>query len=230
MTFGLVVLMCTIHGFANPEDNIEALRAIWGHDPAKPLSWLTHAFLHSDIPHLRDNIFYMFLPSGALVELYLGKTRLLVIILFTAVAAAGMAGIAVPQYWDTKGNPVGFSAVAHATFVLGVYMGGRITTIWAARTLMAIPSLKQTRDWKWAALGTIVGLTAAGLWLDWSIGIEWANQDAAPRVAHTFGMLTGAVVAILLATSDGTGKIRQPGNPLTWFAVALTLIAILHTL
>ena len=127
----------------------------------------------------------MFLPSGALVELYLGKTRLLVIILFTAVAAAGMAGIAVPQYWDTKGNPVGFSAVAHATFVLGVYMGGRITTIWATRTLMAIPSLKLTRDWQWAALGTIVGLTAG--WLVVGLGPSELNGQTKmpPPGSHT---------------------------------------------
>ena len=226
MTFGIVVLLCVIHGFTGLEGDIKGLRATWGHDPEKPLSWLTHAFLHANKGHLTP-IILAFAPSGGLIELYLGRTQLAVIILFTAIAAAVMSGISVPEYWDTNSNPVGFSAVADATFVLGVYMGGRVTTVWVATTLTARPMLKKLRDWPWATLGTTVGITTAGLWLTWEIGGEWANQDAAPRVAHSFGMLTGGIAAILIATSTETERNRPLGRPIIGFAITVTLLAIL---
>ena len=42
MTIGLVVLLCIIHRLATLEGGIEVIRAAWGHDPGKPLSWFTH--------------------------------------------------------------------------------------------------------------------------------------------------------------------------------------------
>ena len=122
MTTGIVLLLCSIHGFAGLEGDIEGIRATWGHDPGKPFSWLTHAFLHTDNWHLPLNV-VVFWTSGGLVELYLGRTKLDIITIFTAVAAAVMSGIAVPEYWHTNSNPIGFSAVAQATFALGVYSG-----------------------------------------------------------------------------------------------------------
>ena len=225
MTTGIVILLCSIQGFANPETNIEDIRATWGNDPEKPFSWLTHAFLHTDKGHLALNLM-AFWTSGGLVELYLGKVNLAIIILFTAIAAGVISGIAVPEYWDTKSNPIGFSAVAQATFVIGVYMGGRVTTICLGRALTSVPMLRKLRGWPWATFGTPIGIAAAGIWLTWAIAGEWNNPDAAPRVAHSFGMLTGAVIAMLIATVDREGKIRL-GKPLIGFAITVTIIAIL---
>ena len=228
MTTAIVILLCIIHGFANPETNIEAIRATWGNDPEKPFSWLTHAFLHTDKGHLARNLM-VFWTSGGLVELYLGRVKLAIIILFTAIAAGVMSGIAVPEYWDTKSNPIGFSAVAQATFVTGVYIGGQVTTILSGRTLASVPMLRKLQDWPWATVGTPVGIAAAGMWLTWAITGEWNNPDAAPRVAHSFGMLTGAVMAMLIATNvDKEGEIRL-GKPLKGFAITVTIITILAT-
>ena len=75
MTIGIVVLLCTIHGLAGLEGNIESLRAKWGHDPRKPLSWFTHAFLHTDNGHLTFNTFPS-VDSGLGLALALQPTRI----------------------------------------------------------------------------------------------------------------------------------------------------------
>ena len=227
VTIGIVVLLCTIHGLAGLEGDIESIRVKWGLDPGKPLSWFTHALLHTDNGHLTLNTFLVFLPSGGLVEIYLGRNKLSVVVLFTAVAAAVMAGIAVPEYWDTNSNPIGFSAVAQATFVIGVYIGGRVTTICLGRTLTALPMLKKSRDWPWSTFATLVGLTAAGVWLAWAIGVEWNGTDATPRVAHSFGMLTGAITTLLVVTSTENAGDLQLGKPLIGFAITVAVIATL---
>ena len=220
-TTGIVLLLCVIHMNV---DNIGNLRTTWGHDPGKPFSWLTHAFLHDGNEHLKDNIL-RFLPSSGLIELYIGRIRLAAIILVTAVAAAVTASIAVPEYWDTKSNPVGFSAVAYATLGLGVYMGGRIIAIKTAEVLTGTPILKSIQDWPWGTIGTVVGMIAVGSWLTLAIGDEWANQDAAPRVAHSFGMITGGTMAILMAiTIDRRGNHRFRILPVV-FAIAVIILA-----
>ena len=226
MTTGIVFLLCVIHGIGG---DIDDLRETWGLDPGKPFSWITHAFLHTDNQHLGENML-MFLPSSGLIELYIGRTKLAAIILFTAMAAAVTSSIAVPEYWDTKINPVGLSAVAYATFVLGAYMGARIVAIQAARVLTATPILKRLQDWPWATMGTVAGMIATGIWLTLAIGNEWANQDAAPRVAHSFGIITGGTIAILMAiTTDRRGN-RRFRKSTTGLAIAVSTLVVLNIL
>ena len=120
MTTGIVLLLCAIQAITGLEEDIAKARATWGLNPENPLSWFTHAFVHNDGGHLALNIM-VFWTSGGLVELYLGRSKLAVI-MFIGIAAAVMSVIAVPEYWVTNSNPIGFSAVAQATFVLGVYL------------------------------------------------------------------------------------------------------------
>ena len=222
VTTGIVTLQCVIHGIGG---DTEDLRATWGHDPGKPFSWLTHAFLHTDNQHLGKNML-MFLPSSGLIELYIGRTKLAAIILFTTIAAAVTSSIAIPEYWDTKSNPVGFSAVAYATFVLGAYMGARIIAIQTTRVLTATPMLKRLQDWPWTTMGTVAGMIAAGIWLTLAIGNEWANQDAAPRVAHSFGMITGGTTAILMAITTDRRRKRRFRKSITGLAIAVSILAV----
>ena len=70
-TTGVVILLCVIHGFRG---DIADVRAIWGLDPGKPYSWLTHAFLHFDNYHLMA-VIGLFAPAGALIEVYTGKLQ-----------------------------------------------------------------------------------------------------------------------------------------------------------
>ncbi len=227
ITLGTVILLCTIHGFAALEGNIESIRATWGLNPGTPVSWLTHSFLHADRGHLIENAFLVFLPSGALVELYLGKTKLVAIILATAVAAAVMSAIAVPEYWETESNPIGFSAVAQATFMIGVYIGGRVTTTYLGTILSYVPMFRETRDWPWNTFGAIVGIAAAGMWLTSAIAVEWNNPDVAPRVAHSFGMLIGASIAMLIAPNVDRNEEPHLSRPLIGLAITVTIIAAL---
>lgn len=226
VTTMIVVLICVIHGTIS---NIDELRATWGQDPEKPFSWLTHAFLHDGNQHLRDNLF-LFIPSSGLIELYIGRIKLTAIILFTAIAAAVMAGIAVPEYWDTNSNPVGLSAVAYATFVFGAYIGPRIIAIQTARVLTTTPMLKKLQDWPWTTMGTVAGIISAAVWLTPTIGNEWANQDAAPRVAHSFGMITGGGLAILMAiATDRRGEPQFRKSTIS-FAMAVSILVLLSIL
>ena len=133
MTTGIVLLLCAIAGMIGFEEGIADARATWGLNPENPISWFTHAFLHNDGRHLALNIM-VFWTSGGLVELYLGRSKLAVI-MFTGIAAAAMSIIAVPEYWVTNSNPIGISAVAQAIFVLGVYLAWRVITVWLAKTL-----------------------------------------------------------------------------------------------
>ena len=219
MTTGIVALLCIIHWIGG---DIEELRATWGHDPMKPFSWLTHAFLHDGNRHLSTNVL-MFLPSSGLIELYIGRTKLTAIILFTAVAAAVSASIAVPEYWGINRNPVGLSAVAYATFVLAIYMGARIVAIQATRVLTATPR-------HWATMGTVAGMIAAGIWLTLAIGDEWANKDAVPRVAHSFGMITGGTTAILTAITTDKRENHRFRKSTIGLALAVSILAVLSIL
>ena len=224
MTIGTVILLCVIHGLRGGIDDV---RAIWGLDPGKPFSWLTHAFLHYDNYHLMA-VTGLFFPSGALIEVYMGKPKLFAVILYTAIAAAVMSGIAVPEYWDTKSNPVGFSAVTNATFGIGVYLGARIITIQAMIALTAKPVLKKVQAWPWPTIGTVAGMIAVGVWLTLAIGKEWTEQDAAPRVAHSFGMITGGTTAILMALTTDRREEQQIEKSTTWIATVMGIIALLY--
>ena len=195
VTIGIIALLVLTHLVRG---DIEDLREIWGHDPRKLYSFVTHAFLHTDDGHLVKNLLF-FLPSSLLIELHIGRTKFAAFILFTAIAAAGTSGISVPEYWDTNSNPVGFSAVVNATLALGVYMAARIIAIQTMRVPTATQMLKRFQDWPWATIGTAAGMIAAGIWLYLAIGNEWTNQDLAPRIAHSFGLVTGGTAAILMA-------------------------------
>ena len=219
ITLVIAALLLVAHAVGG---DIEALRATWGHDPRKAYSLFTHPFIHTDDTHLIKNLLF-FLPSSLLIELYIGSAKLAAIILFTTVAAAGTSGIAVREYWDTNSNPVGFSAVVNATLVLGAYMVARIIAIQTIRVLTATPILKIFQDWPWATIGTAAGVMAAGIWLYLAIGNEWTNQDLAPRIAHSFGMITGGTIAVLIAIT-----IDRKGNHT--FCKSDTILAIVASI
>ena len=222
VTTGLVILLCVIHAVGG---DTEDLRTKWGQEPGKPLSWITHAFIHIDLVHIGGNLFY-FAPSSALIELYIGRVQLAVIILYAAVTAAVMSGIAVPEYWETRCNPVGFSAVAYATLALGTFIGISIAIIQATRIPAIKTKLKGLQQQPWPTLGTVAGMTAAGIWLTLSLGYEWNSEDAAARVAHSFGMTTGAAMAILLAITTGGRKKQGFRKSTTILAAAVIIVAL----
>ena len=226
LTAAVLALLCIIQGLTELGD-MTTIRATWGFDPAYPHSWLTYAFVHNDRAHLIHNTLLILLPAGGMIELHLGRTRLALLILFAAIAAAVMLAVAVPEYWETGGNPVGFSAVSHAIFVIGVYIGARITFIQLATTLSSRPGFAAIRGGPWPALATLLGLTAAGTWVTVAMSYEWPNQDAAERVAHSFGILAGALAAVLIATTSDKVRARHAGRPLIGFTIAVTLSFIL---
>ena len=215
VTTGLVILLCVIHAVGG---DIEDLRTKWGQEPQRPLSWVTHAFVHVDFWHIGGNLFYL-VPSSALIELYLGRVQLAVIILYSVVTAAVMAGIAVPEYWETRCNPIGFSAVAYAVLALGTYMGVRIVTIQVLRMPVIRTQLEGLQNRSCPTIGTVAGMTAAGFWLVLSLLYEWNSEDSASRVAHSFGMISGVTMATFLAiTAEGRKKARL-GGPATVLAI-----------
>ena len=226
MTTAVLALLCIIQGLTELGD-MTTIRATWGFDPAYPHSWLTYAFVHDGRAHLIHNTLLILLPAGRIIELHLGRTRLALLILFTAIAAAVMLAVAVPEYWETGGNPVGLSAVSHAIFVIGVYIGARITFTQLATTLASKPGFGAIRGGPWPALATPLGLTAAGTWITVAMEYEWPNQDAAERVAHSFGILAGAMAAVLIATTSDKVRARHAGRALIGFAIAVTLSFIL---
>ena len=226
MTTGVVILLCVIHAVGG---DTEDLRSKWGQEPERPLSWITHAFIHTDIVHIGGNLFY-FVPSSALIELYIGRVQLAVIILYTAVTAAVMSGIAVPEYWETRCNPVGFSAVAYATLALRTYIGIRIVTIQATRIPAIKTRLKGLPYQPWPTIGTVAGMTAAAIWLTLSLRYEWNSEDAAPQVAHSFGMMTGATMAALLAISTGRREEQGIGKSVTILAAVVIFVAIISVI
>ena len=126
VTTGTVVLLWVvywvIHNLTGGGEAAEGMVREWGLVPSKPHTYFTHAFLHFNLWHILTNTtgFWIF---GAIMERHLGGARLGVLVLLSAVAAAVMTVMAVPEYWDNNGNPAGFSAVANAVFVIGAYIG-----------------------------------------------------------------------------------------------------------
>ena len=226
VTTGLVILLCVIHAVGG---DIEDLRTKWGQEPEKPLSWITHAFIHTNLLHIGGNLFF-FVPSSLLIELHIGKVQLAVIILYTAITAAVMAGIAVPEYWETRCNPVGFSAVAYAILALGTYIGVRIGTIQVLRMPVIRTKFEGLQNRSWPTIGTVAGMTAAGFWLVLSLLYEWNSEDSASRVAHSFGMISGVTMATFLAITAGGRKKTRFGGPATVLAIVVFTIAILSVI
>ena len=139
-----------------------------------------------------------------------------------------MSAIAVPEYWDTKSNPVGFSAVTNATLGIGVYLGGRIIAIQSVRALTTKPVLERIQAWPWPPICTAAGIIAVGVWMSLAIGKEWSEPEAAPRVAHSFGLLAGGVTAVFMAiTTDRKGE-QQVGQSTTWIAAVMGIVALLY--
>ena len=226
VTTVLVILLCVIHAVGGDTGD---LRTKWGQEPEKPLSWITHAFIHTNFGHIAGNLF-VFIPSSALIELYMGTARLTVIVLYTAVTAGVITGIAVPEYWETRCNPVGISAAAYATLALGTYIGTRIVTIQGPRIPAIKTKLEGLQNLHWPTIGTVAGMTAAGIWLALALVYEWNSEDSAARVAHSFGMISGVTMATLLAITAGGRKKPRLGTSATVLAIVVIIVAIVSVI
>ena len=218
ITTGIVVVLCVIHGIVAYVGDPVAARAAFGQRPGDPVSWFTHALLHDSIWHLAFNgaVFWI---SGGLVELCLGRNKLAVLVVLVAPAAAVMAAIAAPGYWETNANPIGFSAVSNATFVLGVYLGTKVVGFWLARWVPDTMLRGRLQALPWSVIGTVVALAVTLAWLHHGIGGEWGDPDAAPRVAHSFGMLSGLTAVGIVAVNGRSLGDRS----LSRFSVGLAI-------
>ena len=216
VTTGTVILLWIIYNLTGGGEAAEGLIQEWGLAPSKPHTYLTHAFLHFNLWHILTNTtgFWIF---GAIMERHLGGARLAVIALLTAVAAAVMTVIAVPDYWETNSNPAGFSAVANAAFVIGAYIGGCKMVAGLGQAVAARIGLirKMTSQWSWETFCSAIGVACAGAAVAWVMQDEWGSADAAPRVAHMFGALAGAMVTAMIVKSNKPDvrdelRLREP--------------------
>lgn len=216
VTTGTVILLWIIYNLTGGGEAAEGLIQEWGLAPSKPHTYLTHAFLHFNLWHILTNTtgFWIF---GAIMERDLGRAKLAVFALLTAAAAAVITVMAVPEYWDTNGNPAGFSAVANAAFVIGAYIGGCQMAAGLGKALTARVGLirKMTPQWPGETVCSAIGIACAGAAVAWGIQDEWGSTDAAPRVAHMFGTLAGAIVTAMVVKSNKPDvrdelRLREP--------------------
>lgn len=208
LSTGVVVVLCVIHGAVALVWSPAAARGALGLTPGFPLSWFTHAFLHADVAHLALNC-AVFWASGGLVELCLGRGKLAVLVLVIVPAAAVMSAMAVPEYWKTHDNPIGFSAVSEATFVLGVYLGAKVFGFLLAGRVPDQMRCGSLQVLPWSLIGTVAALAVTLAWLHHGLGVEWTSMDAAPRVAHSFGMLSGLTAAGTIAVTGADSDVRS---------------------
>ena len=216
VTTGTVILLWIIYSFTGGGEAAEGLIQEWGLAPSKPHTYLTHAFLHFNLWHILTNTtgFWIF---GAIMERSLGGAKLAVFTLLTAAAAAVMTVMAVPEYWDTNSSPAGFSAVTNAVFVIGAYIGSRQIAVGLGKAVAARVGLIRTRTsrWPWQTVCSAIGVACAGAAVAWVMHDEWGSSDAAPRVAHMFGTLAGALVIAMVVKSNKRDVSDHPlrGRP-----------------
>ena len=219
----IVVLLCAIHAVVVCTGGTVAAREAWGLALGDPLSWLTHAFLHGDGFHLSYNCI-VFWTSGGLIELQLGRARLVAIVVLTIPAAAVMSVIAVPEYWETNANPIGFSAVSLGTFVVGVYLTTRVLVACLTAPLSNVGAFNNVPIQRWMILGNVVAALAMLVWLHHALVVEWNAMDSAPRVAHSFGILSGLTVAGQIAVQSSVPLDRPSSKPVVVFAILIMVV------
>jgi len=144
------------------------------------LTYVTYAFFHGDLWHLAGNMLFLWI-FGDNVEDAMGHFRFLVFYLACAVGGAFVHGLVVP---DSQAPLIGASG-AIAGIVTAYLMLHPRVKIWIlafGRIPLRIPA--------WMALAA---------WILFQFGmLAFAGEDEVSWAAHVGGILTGAVLVLVL--------------------------------
>ena len=177
----------------------------FGYIPEKPITYVTHAFLHNSSAHLGCNMAIL-LFFGWFSEKWWGIPWTVSLIGFSILFSGWATGhLAGTEKWPDEINPVGFSHAAQTLLVTGTY---------AAVT--AILDLLQRKLPEIAARGKllqaspILALFLALAVCGWSVSGQatWNPTNETGQVAHSAGALIGGIVVLFAAMT------RQDKN--TW--------------
>ena len=200
LTVSLVTLMCILEYLSVTRGLRDAWNDQYGFIPDKAITYLTHAFLHTDEHHLAKNML-VFLITGYLAERRLGRTLLVVVVLFVAVTAVWTETHIVPKgEWVTERNPVGFSHVVNTTTVIAVYYGVSSGITWTigkigTRTIRFWRLNKTVSLEKFKNQALNIGIIFAASWLIWTIVDEWETENG--PVAHVVGAIIGFIIVLV---------------------------------
>jgi membrane associated rhomboid family serine protease len=184
-----VVVMLMLQGKSRPE--LEAIYLAWGFDPAqfRPITLITHMFLHIGWMHLIGNMLFLWI-FGDNIESRLGHVGFLAAYLGTGIVAMGTHAL-------LTGLP-GVGASGAVTGVMGLYF-------------VACPGAKvRLLIWLYVFV-QIVLVPARFLMLVWFV-----LQDVLPMLvgagdrvahwAHIGGFVAGVVIMLLLTPLLGRGE------------------------
>ena len=112
-TIFLMAVMVALDAISEGMGVRQAWRDSCGFMPEKLATYITHAFLHRDLLHVGNNLLSFFI-FGAPVEMRYGRVWYVCSIMLTAICGASLTAVALPDYWPSDENPVGFSIVAYS--------------------------------------------------------------------------------------------------------------------
>ena len=189
--------MCGIEFAASNFDYRKSWNESFGYIPEKPITYITHAFLHDNrSPHLRDNMAVL-LFFGWFSEKRWGLAWIAALIGFSILCSGWAAGqLAGTEEWPDEINPVGFSHVALTLCVTGTYAVVIATLNCLQNKFPAIA----TRD-RLQQAGPILALFLALGVCGWTVSGQaiWNPTNETGQVAHSVGALIGGIMVLFAA-------------------------------
>ena len=215
LTVSLVILMCVLEYLSITRGLRDAWNDQYGFIPGKAITYLTHAFLHTDEHHLAVNMLAL-LITGYLAERLLGRTLLIAVVLFVAATAVWTETHIVPkEEWVTERNPVGFSHVVNATTVIAVYYGVSLGITWIIGKI-GIRTIKFWRLNKTVSLEKFknqalnIGIICAAICFMWTIADEWKTENG--PVAHAVGAIIGFIIVLVARITSKNEEVPTKGR------------------
>ena len=215
LTVSLITLMCVIEYLSVTRGLRDTWNDQYGFIPGKAITYLTHAFLHTDEHHLAKNML-VFLITGWLAERLLGRTLLIAAVLFVAATAVWAETHIVPKgEWVTERNPVGFSHVVNTTTVIAVYYGVSSGITWTigkigTRTIRFWRLNKTVSLEKFKNQALNIGIIFAASWLIWTIVDEWKIENG--PVAHVVGAIIGFIIVLVKRITSKNEEVPTKGR------------------
>ncbi|WMS88512.1 rhomboid family intramembrane serine protease [Pleionea litopenaei] len=178
----------------------------------RPVSLITHLFLHGDLFHLLGNMLVLFL-FGFGIERLFGRIKLIIIYLLTGAAGASLFTL-------LDGTP--YTPLLGASGAISGLMGAYIAYYGARKIRFFAWFGLYFNHFQWSALMVLA------FWLIKELGYYlWGNQPNVAYLAHLGGLLSGALLGFLLkprltARLDEQHSTQNP--PTSRYAEALDAI------
>lgn len=212
LTFLLIAVMCVIEYLATQYEYRHAWNEAYGYRPEKRVTYITHAFLHSDNWHLTVNMGMLFV-FGWPSEKQWGIPWTAALIGFSALCSGWAAGqLAGTDKWPTDINPVGFNHAANTLLVTGTYGAVMALSNCLSRKfpdLLNKEGMKQTIR--------VFGRFLA-IWVCWwsvSGQATWNPENQTGQVAHAVGALIGGATVLLYALTNIERSAKKQEPPIS---------------